>query len=68
MYYRKRGNDTFDAERWTDFVFSKNSELMSKETDIFPGKLVEKYANGENIVDNYYFSRVFSLKYWFEKC
>jgi hypothetical protein len=68
MYYRKKGNDTFDAERWTDIVFSKNTALMSKETDMFPGKMARKYANGENLIDNYYFSRVFSLKYWLEKC
>jgi len=67
-YYKKVKNDTFNAERWTDFIFSKSAELMKKETPIFPGTLIEKYENGQNITENYYFSRIFSLKYWFEKC
>lgn len=65
-YYKRVGNDTFNAERWTDLVFSKNLELMDKETDIFTNSLSEKYRNKENLTDNYYFSRVFSLKHWFE--
>ena len=67
-YNKKIGNDTFNSERWTDIIFSKNKELMKKETDIFPGTLFHKYKDNENIRENYYFSRVFSLKYWFEKC
>jgi asparagine synthetase B (glutamine-hydrolysing) len=65
-YYRKKGNDTFAAERWTDLVFSKERELMKKKTQFFPGTLFEKYADKVNITDNYCFSRMFSLKYWFE--
>jgi len=67
-YYKKIGNDTFDAERWTDIVFQKNVELMKKETDIFPDVMFSKYTDNENVRDNYYFSRIFSLKYWIEKC
>lgn len=65
-YYKRVGNDTFDAERWTDLIFSQNLELMKKETDIFADSLFEKYRNKANLTDNYYFSRIFSLKYWFE--
>ena len=65
-YNKKIGNDTFNSKQWTDLIFSKNKELMKKETDIFPGTLIEKYENKENLKENYYFSRVFSLKYWFE--
>ena len=68
QYYKKVKNDTFDSERWTDFVFSKNKKLMKKKTDIFPETLIEKYENGQNVTENYYFSRIFSLKYWLEKC
>lgn len=67
-YNKRVGNDTFNSERWTDLVFSKNLELIKKETDIFPGTLIDKYENGENLRENYYFSRTFSLKYWFENC
>jgi len=66
LYNRKIGNDTFNSERWTDIIFSKKIELMKKETDIFPGTLFDKYESKENLKENYYFSRVFSLKYWFE--
>jgi hypothetical protein len=65
-YYKSVGNDTFNAERWTDLIFSQNLGLMKKETDIFADSLFEKYRNGANLIDNYYFSRIFSLKYWFE--
>lgn len=66
VYYRKKGNDTFDAERWTDLIFSKETGLIRKKTDIFPGTLYDRYTNRENLHDNYRFSRMFSLKYWFE--
>lgn len=66
LYNRKIGNDTFNSERWTDILFSKKIELMKKETEIFPGTLLEKYEDKENLKENYYFSRVFSLKYWLE--
>jgi hypothetical protein len=66
LYNRRIGNDAFDSERWTDMIFFKKIELMKKETDMFPGTLFEKYKNKENLRENYYFSRVFSLKYWLE--
>lgn len=67
--YRKTGkDDAFDSERWSDIIFSKQRELMKCETDIFTGKLFDRYCRGENYTDNYRFSRLFSLKYWFEKC
>lgn len=67
LYKKRVGNDTFDSKRWTDLIFSSNKELMVKETDLFPGRLYSNYNKGENLIDNYYFSRIFSLKYWFEK-
>jgi asparagine synthetase B (glutamine-hydrolysing) len=64
---RRVGDDTFNSEQWTDIVFSKNRELMETQTDIFPGTLLAKYDSKVNIPENYYFSRMFSLKYWLEK-
>ena len=59
-------NDTFDSEKWTDIIFSQHHNLMKKETDLFSGSMYTKYRQRDNISDNYYFSRMFSLKYWFE--
>lgn len=68
QWHNKRvGDDTFNSEKWTDIVFSKNRELMETQTDIFPGSLLAKYYDKVNIRENYYFSRIFSLKYWLEK-
>lgn len=67
LHKRKISNDTFDPKRWTDFIFRKNRGLMKKETSVFPGTLISKHENNENIRDNYRFSRMFSLKYWFEE-
>jgi Glutamine amidotransferase domain len=63
---RKTGNNTYDAERVTNLLFLKKQKLMRESTEIFPGTMMEKYNNKENIKDNYRFSRVFSLKYWFQ--
>jgi len=59
-------NDTFDSERWTEIIFSQHHDLMKKETDVFTGSMYEKYCKGDNLRNNYRFSRMFSLKYWFE--
>jgi asparagine synthetase B (glutamine-hydrolysing) len=68
QWHNKRtGDDTFNSEKWTDIVFSKNRKLMETETDIFPGSLCTKYDSKVNVRENYYFSRMFSLKYWLEK-
>lgn len=67
LYKRRISDDAFNSERWTDLVFSKNIELMKKETDIFSSTLITKYENNESVQDNYRFSRIFSLKFWFER-
>jgi hypothetical protein len=64
LYYSRVGNDTFDAERWTDIVFSNYFDLMKKETEVFNGTFYRKYRNKENISNNYYFSRMFSVHLW----
>jgi hypothetical protein len=66
LYYRSKGNDTFDAEHWTAPIFAKERQLLKKRTDIFPGTLHDRYMNMEHMKNNYRFSRMFSLKYWFE--
>lgn len=57
-------DDTFDAPRWANIMFSQNIKFIKEADPIFGKNLWLKYCTGSYKNDLYKFSRYFSLKCW----